>query len=111
MAGRASGASRASLAAKEKDVSKRGPVGHSARSLGRSHPRRSLSKKSAFRLLLSWSGGGRHRWSVRGGPPKPRNQRDVTEKKAVQHPKHLPYESRGRSLGICHPEVSNAILQ
>lgn len=58
MAVGASCASRASLAAKGKNVSKGGPVGHSARSLGRSHPKRSLSKTPAFCLRKHFSVGG-----------------------------------------------------
>lgn len=45
------------LAAKGKNVSKRGPVGHSARSLGRSHPKRSRAKKSAVCLRKNFSVG------------------------------------------------------
>lgn len=34
--------------------------------------------------LLSWNGGGRHRWSARGVSSEPRNQQDETAKKAPQ---------------------------
>lgn len=107
----ASCASRASLAAKGKNVSKGGPVGHSARSLGRSHPKRSLSKTPAFCLRKHFSVGGEGAGT--GGEPgvcplSPGTSRMRPQRRLHNPQKCLPHESKGRSLGICHPEVSDA---